>query len=452
MPSEPRGGHIVVLVLALGAAPAHASGDYHRNLIPGARAASFAGAFTAIADDPGAAYYNPAGLADLHHDTFSLSTSVYAARGVKVSGGQRKNGAVSDTNDVDLFVAPVASGLVKSLNGPESSLPMAWGLFVDQLDVDPLDRVVLLDRSRLGGVDASQFAGLRQENAATTLFGLGAGLRLSPRWTLGASLLLDYHTLEARDTLELAVEPDGGQPLFTSSLTRVNAQSLGAAARVGALFDATERLRLGLCVQSPSLDVWGGGEVQTERATFGGAVGPGGTLEAGGGDNLTAREHLPFEVTAGAAYTVPNRWRIAADLTFDAPVGEYAWLEGPSLGTSLQTEKAAVVDGALGGEYFVADGVALRGGVFTQRSNVVLYDPTQVDATDPGNRYGAVLGAGIATGRVALDLGVIGQWAQGRTVTADAAGPVESNRAEWRLTIFMGASYFFDDTKQNGEK
>ncbi|MEY4630657.1 MAG: hypothetical protein RIQ81_777 [Pseudomonadota bacterium] len=47
--------------------------SHQRNLIPGHRAASMAGAFTAVADDPSAVHWNPAGLALMDRPEVSMS-------------------------------------------------------------------------------------------------------------------------------------------------------------------------------------------------------------------------------------------------------------------------------------------------------------------------------------------------------------------------------------------
>lgn len=440
-----RSERALALALVLVATPATASEQYNRNLVPGARAASFGGAFTALADDPSTAFYNPAGLGDLGHDTFSLSTSLYALRQVDVSGGERKRGDVRDASDTDLFVAPVASALVKSFSEPGAVYPHSGGFFVSQMDVEPIDRVVLLDDSRLGegAIAADQFAGLRQEDERTTLFGLAWGLRLNPDWALGACLLAWYHTFTARETLEIAA----GQADFSSSVTRVEAAALSLGLRLSALWQATSSLRLGLTVQTPSLDTYGGGELHQERARFGAAVGRGGRLESQTTDDLEARFRVPAGAVLGLAWTARGRWRLSADVAVDAPVSEYTWLSGGGLGDSLTNEKRLVVDAALGAELVLREGLALRGGLFSQRSNVVLYDATQLAATDPGDRYGAVLATGIETGRVSIDTGLIGQMALGKTVVADENGAREADRTEQRLMVFVGASYWFDDQK-----
>jgi long-chain fatty acid transport protein len=48
-----------------------------RNILPGGRAALLGGAFTAVADDSSASYYNPAGLAFLPESRVEITTSAY---------------------------------------------------------------------------------------------------------------------------------------------------------------------------------------------------------------------------------------------------------------------------------------------------------------------------------------------------------------------------------------
>ena len=71
-----RGWLWVGLVAGL-AAQARADDGHYQNFIVGERAAGMGGAFTAIADDPSATYYNPAGLVGAQKDILSASLSVY---------------------------------------------------------------------------------------------------------------------------------------------------------------------------------------------------------------------------------------------------------------------------------------------------------------------------------------------------------------------------------------
>lgn len=439
---------VVVLALLLAATAARASEDYARTLPGGARPAGFGGAFVAVADDPNAAWYNPAGLADLRHTTFSVSTNVYALQRVRVADGERKIGRAADTDEVDFWMAPVASGLARALNEPDAAVPQSAGFVVHQADVDLVDRRVLLDGAALGAgkLPTDRFAALQREEHRTTRAAVGYGVRLSPRWAVGASVVAWYHTVTARTLLEIAQDLPGRQTGYISQLARVDYGALSGGLRLGVLWTALPDLTVGLAVQSPGLHLYGAGATQSERARFGTAVDGGNALTAGSEEGLEARHGVPFEAALGVAWGRPGAWRVTADVTWDAPVEAYRELESDLFGADgLVREKAAVLDVAIGGEVHLLDALALRGGVFTQRSNVVALDAGQFAATDPGDRYGGALAVGVRTGRVSVDVGALYQRAAGRTVVAGPAGERATDRTEERLMAFLGAAYHLDE-------
>lgn len=65
---------------------------HYRNFLPGDRAGSMGGAYTAISDDPSGAFYNPAGLAignklSINVNAFHLSEKSYLKVLPKTAGG-----------------------------------------------------------------------------------------------------------------------------------------------------------------------------------------------------------------------------------------------------------------------------------------------------------------------------------------------------------------------------
>ena len=68
---------IAALLAAFSAGPAYADGYYTPAPLLGERASSLGGAFVGLADDPSAAWYNPAGLASLQSSVFGANLDLY---------------------------------------------------------------------------------------------------------------------------------------------------------------------------------------------------------------------------------------------------------------------------------------------------------------------------------------------------------------------------------------
>jgi hypothetical protein len=435
-----------LVALMLLAGTAQAGEKYGRNLLPGGRAAGFAGAFVAIADDPSATWVNPAGLAQQRHLTLSLSTHVYAADRVTVADGERKLGRVGDEQNTQFWVAPAASGVAKALNGPDADMPQTWGFVVHQTDVERADRRVLLDGATIGGVlETDRLAALLTEDTRTSVFGYGIGL--TPRVSLGASLIAFQHSNTSRAILELSRDLPGLETGFTSQLTRLEYSVVSAAAVVGALYRPTDAVSMGLAPRSPTVSVLGSGATQQETARFGTTVDGGNTLVAADESDLTARHKMPLSVSAGVAWRLGPALQLAAQVNVDAPVSAYDPVDSKRFAAgALAVEKALVVDAALGAELRLSEVLLLRGGALSQRSNVDAVAADQIGATDPGDRYGGTLALGIRTGRVGVDVGALYLRAAGHAVVAGPEGEHLTERRLDRLQVFLGATYWLDDT------
>src|SRR5437879_9797076 len=109
------------------ASGARADDANYRPYVVGGRAAGMGGAFTALADDGSAPYYNPGGLAFVRKSQLSLSGSVYGL----VSG--RQADALGDGHDFtfrDLNIFPVSTSAVWKLadGGSPDSDGTAWSV------------------------------------------------------------------------------------------------------------------------------------------------------------------------------------------------------------------------------------------------------------------------------------------------------------------------------------
>ena len=64
---------IMIISNAFAGGPAPTRYDTYNGFAPGARAVAMGGAFCAVADDPTAIYYNPAGLSELSKGSFAMT-------------------------------------------------------------------------------------------------------------------------------------------------------------------------------------------------------------------------------------------------------------------------------------------------------------------------------------------------------------------------------------------
>jgi long-chain fatty acid transport protein len=235
------------------------------------RAAGLAGAFTAIADDASASLTNPAGLANRPR-TEAMGSLVRRGSGTIGPG--------------DALAASTDLGLV----GGSVSFGRRFGLGLHFSD--PRDVSVNLARHDLP--DSTYDAGFLQARLST--LGVAAGFEVTPRLRVGAGVARGHLELQGQDSV-FRTRGD--------SLTQVDATGADSAvtATLGALYDVTETLRVGLAAHT-------GGSFRVERTAFSPAEGR--TVDRGSVYEL----RVPDVFSAGVAWRLPANFRLTAQADF----------------------------------------------------------------------------------------------------------------------------------------
>lgn len=219
------------------------------------------GAVSALTGEPGAIYYNPAGLALLERDSVDLGVSAYAARYYRVPGLAKvvlpdQSGRL-DFEGTSFFSTPAAVAF-----GWRLSPGMGAGFAV--FTRDQLDLLGVFSASFSGNNGAEPYAfeqGVELDfRAKNYLAGLGLGWSATPTLRVGASVFGEYlrQSLMTRfwgDYRELN-SYNGGTGLYDTRVTSSFSQRLGVGAYglravAGAQWDLGSGLTLGLVGRSP---------------------------------------------------------------------------------------------------------------------------------------------------------------------------------------------------------
>jgi len=419
----------ICAVLLLAAASARAQGieSNYRPYLVGGRAAGMGGAFTALADDGSGPYYNPGGLAFVRASSLSFSLNAYG-----VIGGRVKD-ALGDGQDFpyqDMNVFPVASSGIKKFGEPEleTGVPkhtIFFSVFIpDGLYTD--------DRDSLGDSANAYFSQRRNQ---TLWIGGGYAHRLG-RVGIGVGGYVLIGSLSRFLDLDV-IAPDGKSFVILSE--RDDLSTVGFVGSIGARWDVTDQLHLGLSVFTPD---WGGGSRQSFVRV--GAAVDGVGAGARQSDNLSATPSLPYRVQAGVAWEVGN-WTLAGDLILLGPRHTHDNPELESEGLDYQVIRHPVLNVSVGGELALGGGFAIRTGFFTDFASS---DPTRVDVdnTSHVNHYGLSLSAGLRTEHVRTDVGFTGWWGKGTDVIPKNLTFPPSARAdakEYGLFVFLATAYDF---------
>jgi long-chain fatty acid transport protein len=401
-----KGAGVVFALLV--ATPAFAD-EYHYQGSPiGGRAAAMGGAFTGLANDGAAAYYNPAGLVLGTGTELSLSTSVYGIARDDVAGSQAAQPPA--------FLAfPATFVLVKTpfwVKDGDPSPRHRYGLAILITDFTKIARQ---------GLTATNEE-LFKATDTTTYFGLSYAYRISDRLSVGSSAWLVSRSIVRFDQSS-TIASGGGQ--FALDRRELEGSDSGLQLFLGALWRATDRLSFGLNLRTPSVDL--GGTLTLTQFT----KQPAESLQEQTTDKGVFTSQLPLSLAAGTALRLHRRLLVSADLSVHAPTGRYVSLQTPQMTESV--DKDLVLNGAVGAEFMLSATVPLRLGFYTDRSSRPAGSAV-VGLSALAPDYSVVTGSiGYETERTALVGGTAYQFGD------DTAGGFTLTRSEIRW--WVAASY-----------
>jgi long-chain fatty acid transport protein len=418
-------GLVLVVALALPGRAARADDTNYQNLMPGQRALGMGGAFTALADDASAPFYNPAGATWIENTSLSTALNVYGVDRLRVTRGFT---AVLDSEPVSvdfntrgLAALPTTLAFAKTFGRaqPGGGKQMALGV-----------AIFLRDDSRRSVAEvlqgpASRGSFTQAELDRTLWIGPAFAYRVLPQLGVGATLIFSHRSVRRSRTSAFETEDPACTPPGCPSLeVRIDDELVQYSSgelflRAGARFDAGSRLHLGLTMTTPSVHVRGSGNlIGTHALTMIDPATGQGTADYDPRANrgLEVANPQGLEVRAGVAYGEAHRWLGSADVTLHAghdydPVAMpdpddpdtaiVSFLHVPTV------TRETVVNLNLGGE-FHAGRVPLRAGLFTNFSSAPEVREAAENQLPHLDMYGVTASVGyISRGDFELSIGAL---------------------------------------------
>jgi hypothetical protein len=226
---------------------------------------------------------------------------------------------------------------------------------------------------------------------------------------------------------------------------------VGLVGAVGARWDVTDQLRLGLSFYTPELGLYG------SRTSFARAIlppdqGPPVTpasIVVVHEEGLHASPTLPYRAQGGLAWS-SGRLTVAADAIL---LGALETEDDRGSPFERRVVRNTVLNGALGAEWLLSHAVPLRFGLFTDfaASNVPVAKPPgqpdpNADNTAHLDRYGGTISIGYRTEHTATDLGVIVSYGAGTDLQArnfDFDDLIPTRTTQTLLYGFLSSAYRF---------
>ena len=337
----------------------------------GARGMGMAGAFTALALDGSALFYNPAGLTQLNGTQIMVGTTLISPsasfRGVSP--------AIDESSMKSALFTPINLYLTHKLNDDWS-----FGFGVN-------------NQYGLGSTWDENWVGkyLAIDTEIQTFYFTGAAAyKFSDKLSLGVTASYVYGNVSILKKQSLA-------PFNADATIDLSGTAGSYAYSVGLLYKPSEMLNLGLDFRSgSSMDFTGTADVTAPSALV--SLLPSGDVEA----PLTT----PFNATIGVALFPSSDLTVSADFQY---VGwssydklEVTFVESGVVSTSIRDYSDGYI-ARLGAEYAVTECLDLRGGLLYDKNPVKdeLVEPTLPDA----DRLGLNIGFGYKiTPNISLDL------------------------------------------------
>src|SRR6185369_17720659 len=219
----------VLLALSLVAVNSMADEFHYNNILVGDRASGMGGAYTAVSDDPGGMYYNPAGIAYSTGKNLSASVNAYSVSNrtyKSVISGQ-------DWKRTSSTLLPNFFGIIQ----PVGKFKIGFSYAVPDSNQEDQDQKFL--RPDLGATHVINF----NNKNDTNLFGPSLAAQVSDSFSLGATLYVHKRSTEA--ILNNSIISDTGNG-FVWSNANTEIDEWGLRPIVGLMWAPMDKLSLGL--------------------------------------------------------------------------------------------------------------------------------------------------------------------------------------------------------------
>ncbi len=393
--------------------PAVADDFHYNNLLIGDRASGMGGAYTAISDDATGLFYNPAAIVYASGQNFSASVNNFnyqTKKYEKVISGQayeRQSSALL----ANFF------GVIKPVGKYRFGFSYAVPDSVNE------DQDQTFDLS--GG---SRFT-INLNNRDNTV-NLGPSFAAELSNDLAAGITLYAHQREIQLIVNQFVETATSYE-WTNVYYELNESGMRPV--IGLAWSPLDKLSLGLSLsQTVVFKSSAVGQFTCSDSTSGGCDDNSATLL----DALivpmqgssAAKRKYPVRVAVGAAYFASSRLLLSGDLTYHTAVAD------PDFG-----DKIAVVNVALGTEYYFTKKWAVRAGLFTNMANTPAIQAGVTQIEEHINLYGGSMSITNFSGDASVTLGGSVSYGTGQSQIVGNKSVQDASTLGWM--IFLSSAH-----------
>lgn len=391
----------VLLSLSLCAATAGADEYHYNNILIGDRASGMGGAYTAVSDDPGGMYYNPAGIAYSAGKNLSASVNAYSVSNRTYKGVI--NG--KDWTRTSSTLLPNFFGIIQ----PIGKFKMGFSYAVPDSNQEDQDQRFVNNTAVINF----------NNNNNTNLFGPSIAVPVNDSLSVGATLYVHKRSTEA--ILNQSVV-DGSGAITQWQNGYVESDEWGIKPVVGVMWAPIDKLSVGLTVSKTivlSSDILVQSTDIAAPRTY---------------DSYDYKRKYPYQVTAGAAYFLNSSLLVSGDLSYNSSY-DYTWVGGVN-------NREAVVNGAMGAEYYVNKNWAVRGGLFTDFANTPSVVSGGTNQKEHIDMFGGSMTVSHFTKNTSISAGGSFKYGSGKSQVLGGNSAIQDVDANsW--TMFISSSYSY---------
>ena len=289
-------------------------------------------AYTARVGDPSAAWLNPAGLSRAQTAEVSGSSGLFQVATLSTSGATGEGGSVYRIPSLVGFMVKGAFGGKLTL-GVSLATVTSWS---QDSDAELISNA---------GASAQRFS-FSADSRFDRWVGVGSAGYVSGKWRLGAGLAVVQTSLE-KNAASSSRTSDGASLGSLLIESRVRGSAFHLRPVLGAQYDVSPALKLGVVMRTPAVKIYSYGSVTSEGVRSAGATSAGVSLFD---PDARFAVKLPFEIRGGAAY-VGRRMEIEVDVSAEMAISTYDMLtsEKPVITYTTATGTPVVATHAFGG-------------------------------------------------------------------------------------------------------
>ncbi|MBI3994709.1 MAG: outer membrane protein transport protein, partial [Nitrospirae bacterium] len=352
----------------------------------GGRAAQMGGAFTALSDDATAAYFNPAGLAQISTPSFSVSANGLDIQTYTISDRLFGKDVVFRSSTF----YPTAWSVVRSLGEHRLAFSAIVPSNLDIASTTQFDDIVFQGQTFDTGYLDSRI------KDRVYLVGPSLAYRLNPAWMIGGTAYYWYGEALSETT---AFFGGGGTQSQTGLFNRSRLLTQGFLGQAGFLYHPSDQYSIGLTLRSPAF-LQQDAEIQDQRYTFDAPTSQFVNSFSQSRNSQSARR--PPGVILGLAVRPRPARTLSMDLSYYAASDYHARSGGILI--------EPVWNAAVGFEEMIRPQISFRSGLYTNRSAAPELNGRPTAQDDHLDYYGATLGLGFADLHSTFETGIRYAW------------------------------------------